>query len=91
MRNPEDNSPGKIDAEAEQALRNGRLIEAIKIIRQRNNVGLKEAKDIVDRYLQEHPELYPKKADSPPGKSFLLLVIAVLASIAFWIFQGRQL
>jgi len=36
---------------AVQALRHGNLIEAIKVVRQERNVGLKEAKEAVEAYL----------------------------------------
>ena len=36
---------------AVEALRHGNLIEAIKVVRQERNVGLKEAKEAVEAYL----------------------------------------
>jgi ribosomal protein L7/L12 len=39
-----------LPAEALAALSRGRLIEAIKIVRDTNGLGLKEAKDLVERY-----------------------------------------
>ncbi|HVY05476.1 MAG TPA: hypothetical protein VHB46_05830 [Burkholderiales bacterium] len=46
------------------AIRNGKLIQAIKIVRQDEGIGLKEAKDRVDAYMRANPELQP-----PPGQS----------------------
>jgi ribosomal protein L7/L12 len=43
---PKDQFP----AEAMAAVSRGQLIEAIKIVRERHGLGLKEAKDLVDRY-----------------------------------------
>lgn len=44
-------APGdQLPAEALAALSRGQLIEAIKIVRARHGLGLKEAKDLVDRY-----------------------------------------
>ena len=40
-----------------QALQQGRMIEAIKIVRTEHHLGLKQAKDLVEQYLQQHPEL----------------------------------
>jgi ribosomal protein L7/L12 len=40
----------QLPTEAVAAVSRGRLIEAIKIVRERHGLGLKEAKDLVDRY-----------------------------------------
>lgn len=47
----------KIPTEALAALERGNKIEAIKIIRVAGNLGLKEAKDLVELYLEKNPEL----------------------------------
>lgn len=46
-----------LPADALAALHEGRKIEAIKILRAQRGLGLKEAKDEVDAYLSDHPEL----------------------------------
>lgn len=46
-----------IPEEARIAIHQGQIIEAIKVLRTSRNLGLKEAKDLVDSYLQAHPEL----------------------------------
>ena len=40
-----------------QALQQGRMIEVIKIVRTEQNLGLKQAKEQVEQYMQQHPEL----------------------------------
>lgn len=40
-----------------QALQQGRMIEAIKIVRTERNLGLKQAKEQVEQYMQQHPDL----------------------------------
>ena len=40
-----------------RALQQGRMIEAIKIVRTEHNLGLKQAKEKVEQYMQQHPEL----------------------------------
>lgn len=47
----------ELSNEAIVALRRGRLIEAIKLVRSTSGLGLKEAKDAVDSYINAHPEL----------------------------------
>ena len=45
---------------AVDALWQGNVIEAIKLVRQERNVGLNEAKDLVDTYIASHPALKKK-------------------------------
>ena len=40
-----------------EALTRGHKIDAIKILRQESGLGLREAKDAVDSYVQSRPEL----------------------------------
>jgi hypothetical protein len=41
--------PPEIDSQARDLVRNGEKIEAVKLIRSATSLGLKEAKDLVDR------------------------------------------
>jgi len=45
---------------AVDALWQGNVIEAIKLVRQERNVGLNEAKDLVDTYIASQPALKKK-------------------------------
>ncbi len=47
----------EIPTEALAALERGEKIEAIKFVRIANKMGLKEAKDIVELYIDRNPEL----------------------------------
>jgi len=64
-------------------LQQGRKIEAIKLLREERHIGLKEAKDIVDEYCLQHPELIPA---SHSGKSFstILSIVVAIALIVYW-------
>lgn len=46
-----------IPPQAVAALNAGRVIDAIRIVRETQGLGLKEAKALVDSYLALHPEL----------------------------------
>lgn len=48
---------GSLPPAALQALQQGRIIEAIKIVRTEHHLGLKQAKEQVEQYMQQHPEL----------------------------------
>ena len=45
---------------AVDALWQGNVIEAIKVVRQERTIGLKEAKDVVDSYIGSQPALKKK-------------------------------
>lgn len=44
-----------LSATAVAALQGGSKIEAIKLVREQQGIGLKEAKDLVEAYLQANP------------------------------------
>lgn len=47
----------QVPAEAITALESGNLIEAVKITRERNGIGLKESKDAVDAFIKANPRM----------------------------------
>ena len=47
----------EIPASVVAALSQGQKIEAIKLLREANAIGLKEAKDAVEEYIKSRPEL----------------------------------
>lgn len=51
---------GDLPKSAIDALWQGNVIEAIKLVRQERNVGLSEAKGLVDTYLASQPALKKK-------------------------------
>lgn len=68
------------------ALMNGRKIQAIKIVREENRVGLKEAKHAVDNYIQTHPELMQqmKRVQSTSNRgAWLVIIVGVL--VLLWL------
>jgi ribosomal protein L7/L12 len=72
------------------ALSKGEKIEAIKLLREARGIGLKEAKDIVEEYVETHPEL-SRQLSAAQGemlKSFLqrLIAVAALSGAAYWFF-----
>jgi hypothetical protein len=62
------------------ALEKGSIIEAIKIVRADRNLGLKEAKDLVDRHLAADPGLRDRaRSAGAEGGRGVLLWIALIA------------
>ena len=66
------------------ALNRGRKIEAIKLLRQASGIGLKEAKDLVDRYCAEN-RIEVSSAGESSVLSYLagLLVLGLLGYFAY--------
>jgi hypothetical protein len=67
------------------ALQQGRKIEAIKIVREREGLGLKDAKDRVERYVANDPMLKETFAASHK-KGCLSLVAGLMALIGVGFF-----
>ncbi len=66
-------------------LRQGRKIEAIKLLREQEGLGLKEAKERIDSYAAAHPESLPRRKQGQLNLVPLLLAAAIVAAayIAF--------
>ena len=73
------------------AIYSGRKIEAIKELRAASGLGLKEAKDIVDRLEVElrtaQPERFPKAGKSRLSWKLILIFVLVDAVILYIIFR----
>lgn len=78
-----------LSASAIAALHRGSKIEAIKIVRQESDIGLKEAKDTVERYLLGQPSLQSAvtAARNEAGRRALkwLVAIIALATLAYYL------
>ncbi|HOY70575.1 MAG TPA: hypothetical protein PL131_04420 [Methylotenera sp.] len=75
--------------EAITQLRQGRMIEAIKITRTYSNLGLKDAMQQVDAYLKAHPEIVIQKAQLPQEFRLWLLIIVIGVGILFWLYLNQ--
>jgi len=76
----------QLTTDAILALEKGRVIEAIRIVREYSGLGLKEAKEVVDRYLAEHPELRERARPAQSSPAIALLVAGLLAGVALLAF-----
>jgi hypothetical protein len=78
---------------AVEALWQGNVIEAIKVVRQEWNIGLKEAKDAVDTYIASEPAL-KKKIDQVLATAqqrfirWLIGFLVLAVGIAFLVMRG---
>lgn len=72
------------------ALWRGQVIEAVKLVRSEHNIGLKEAKEHVEAYVQTQPALRTRiiQAQADAREGFLRWLIFLLvggAGIAFFL------
>ena len=71
----------KLPADVIEAIRSNRKIDAIKLLREHRNLGLKEAKHAVDDYVRQRPHL---KAQQSSGGGLGRLVLLVLGLMIFY-------
>jgi ribosomal protein L7/L12 len=79
---------------AVEMLWRGNVIEAIKVVRAERNLGLKEAKDLVDVYIRSQPSLRQKLEQAQAEmwrklKRGLLVALIFAAAAAYFFFQSR--
>lgn len=75
-----------LPADVLAAIGAGRKIDAIKLLREHQNLGLKEAKEIVDGHLSDHPPAAGQdigKSDTGLGRLVLVALIAAAAYLAY--------
>jgi ribosomal protein L7/L12 len=83
--------PRDIPAEAVAALARGSKIEAIKVVRESRAIGLKEAKEVVEGYVDRHPAVKSRmaQADAENARGALRwLVLVAVAGLLAWYFLG---
>ena len=78
---------------AVEALRHGNVIEAIKVVRHERNIGLKDAKGVIDVYIASQPAL-KKKIDQVLATAqqrfirWLVGCLVLAAGIAYLVMRG---
>ena len=83
-----------LSIEASLAIQDGNIIEAIRLVRERDGLGLAEAKARVDAHIEQNPvlkELVAQRRKEQRGQFIKWLVVGELifaAALAYWFF-GR--
>jgi len=84
---------GAFPLAAASALQNGKLIDAIRIVREARGIGLKDAKEEVERYLDADPLVGSRYraavAESRRGALLWLLAIALLVGLGAYFLLSR--
>ncbi|MEE8261351.1 MAG: hypothetical protein V3R83_02630 [Gammaproteobacteria bacterium] len=73
----------ELPAEVIDLLQAGHKIQAIKRLRMARGIGLKDAKETVDAFINENPHVYRLKrrsSGSPRGLLFLVIIIALIVA-----------
>jgi hypothetical protein len=68
------------------AVHSNRKIEAIKLLRVHRNLGLKEAKHVIDAYVAENPQLIrqpPAEEGSGFGRIFFVGIVMAVIYFAY--------
>lgn len=77
----------QLPPQAVEALKSGQKITAIKIVREATSMGLKEAKETVEHFLAQHPEintqLKSSNSASLPGLTTLITFLCIAVIIYF--------
>ena len=68
-----------------QAVRSGHTIQAIKRLRTEKGLGLKEAKEIIDREIDAYRLANPHAPMAPESTAWpKVVVVAVIATALYW-------
>lgn len=70
------------------AIASNRKIDAIKLLREEKNLGLKEAKEIVDAYIANNPDLAKSKPQASGFNIKPLLLAAAVTAIAYFVYKA---
>ncbi len=84
------NEDEKLSASVMKAVRSGHTIQAIKRLRAEKSLGLKEAKDIIDREIDAYRLANPNVAlrqESSPWP--IVFVVVFIAGVLYW-YLGNQ-
>ena len=76
-------STTKLPTEVIDAIKAGRKIDAIKLLRESNSLGLKEAKHAVDAYIRANPAIAEQYSTKQSGGLQWLIAFLFAAYVAY--------
>lgn len=84
--------PAPLPPAVTDALAHGKKLEAIRLLRQQQGLGLREARERIEEHITRHmdamPHLAPGQVDDNATGSFVLLVAVLLGFGVYWYFKG---
>ena len=78
----------ELPADVRVAVHANRKIEAIKLLREQQSVGLKEAKEIVDAYIDENRHLIGDQRSGRESGIGRILMIAIAGGIIYGAYRA---
>ena len=76
-----------LSAEVIAEIQANRKVTAIKLVREQHNIGLKEAKEIVDTYTAAHPHSSGQHSTEPKGGGSRLVFVVIMAGLAYSLYR----
>jgi hypothetical protein len=64
-----------------------RKVTAIKLVREQHNLGLKEAKELVDAYMAAHPPSPGESTTQSRGGSGRMVFVVILAGLGYSLYR----
>ena len=83
------NENEKLSASVMEAVRSGHTIQAIKQLRAEKGLGLKEAKDIIDREIDAYRLANPNVALRQKSSPWTIVFVVFIAGALYW-YLGNQ-
>lgn len=81
------NPDAELPPDVVEAIRDNRKIDAIKLLREHRNLGLKEAKEIVEDYIDGHPQPAVKRKNSAETGLGRVILVAVLIAALYGLYR----
>lgn len=75
----------QLPADVVEAIRANRKIDAIKLLREHQDLGLKEAKHAVDAYIRGNPHLIPQQNSGGGVSRSVIIVLGVVIAYALYL------
>ena len=82
------NDQTELPAEVIAELQANRKVNAIKLLREHQGIGLKEAKAFVDDYMSRHPSDTSHQLRQPLGGVGRLVFVALVAGLVSYLYRS---
>ncbi|MEH6552385.1 MAG: ribosomal protein L7/L12 [Pseudomonadales bacterium] len=81
------NTETELPADVIAEIQANRKVSAIKLLRAHEDIGLKEAKEVVDAYISKHPSTSHSRAQESEGSFGRILVLILGVGLIYSIYS----
>lgn len=81
------NTEIELPADVVAEIESNRKVNAIKLLRSHQGIGLKEAKDIVDAYMEKHPSSARLRAPESEGGVGRILILIIGVVVIYGVYK----